>query len=462
MIAIVGGTIIDGNGGPPVKNGVILIQGERIIWVGEQSTVTPPKAKRISATGKYIIPALMDANVHLYAQHTGAELIRNDGRYEAVITEAAQVTLKNGLTSVFDTWGPRAALTRVRDQVNRGEIVGSRIFFAGNIIGLGGPTTTDFFPTVRAGLSECDADAIDARWEQGVGPDLLWMTPREVRARIRDYVESGHQDFLKYAASGHAHPQYICFSAEVQRTIVEVAHHAGMTVQTHSTTPESLRMAIEAGADLLQHPDLTGKAQMPEATLAVIAQRKIPCAALFVTRRFLAWNDAYMPEPLVTNNRNKDQNDHRLVAAGATILLTTDSVILAPTAADDPMLAPLVCADDAPLLMGEAHFRWLEAAYELGMEAMDVLMAATRNVAKAYKVDQDLGTLEKGKIADLLILDRNPLEAAGNYRSINLVMKEGKVIDRDSLPTRRVLTTQIASHGDGSLGLASRPLIRSR
>jgi len=71
-----------------------------------------------------------------------------------------------------------------------------------------------------------------------------------------------------------------------------------MTVQAHSTTPESLRLEIEAGADLLQHGDITGPIPMPEETLSVIASHKLPCAALLTTRRFLAWNEAHMPEPL--------------------------------------------------------------------------------------------------------------------------------------------------------------------
>ena len=94
--------------------------------------------------------------------------------------------------------------------------------------------------------------------------------------------------------------------------------------------------------------------------------------------------------------------------------------------------------------LGEGHFYWLLAAEQLGMKPMDALLAATRNIARAYKVDKNLGTLEKGKIADLLILDKNPLASAENYRAISVVMKAGEVIDRSRLPTRRLLTKQTA------------------
>jgi len=91
-------------------------------------------------------------------------------------------------------------------------------------------------------------------------------------------------------------------------------------------------------------------------------------------------------------------------------------------------------------VLGSSHFWWLQAAQEKGMAPMAALMAATRNVARAFRLDKDLGTLERGRLADLVVLDRNPLEGAENYRSISIVMKEGRIIDRDALPTQKLLT----------------------
>jgi imidazolonepropionase-like amidohydrolase len=440
MLAIVGGTIIDGTGAPPLPEGVLLIEGSRIVAVGNASNPIPGHARRISAAGQYVIPGLMDANVHLFFPVTPDLLVRYEGMYEAVIAEAAEIALKNGVTTVFDTWGPREALTRVRDSINRGERPGSRIFFAGNIIGFNGPTSTDFFPIARSILSKARADEIDARWEQGVGANLLYMTAEQVRARVRAYLESGTQDFLKYASSGHTAMELIAFSEKVQRVIVEEGHRAGLTVQAHSTSPESLRLEIEAGADLLQHADVTGPVPIPEELLALMVERQIPCASLFVTRRFLAWNEASGTEPIKTIHRVKDENDRRLIAAGANVLLTTDGGVYPADAIEMPLYAPQVAAQDLPTALGESHFHWLTAAHELGMAPMDILKAATANLAKAYHVDRDLGTLEKGKIADLLILNRNPLENPSHYRSIRAVVKEGRMVEREALPTRPILT----------------------
>ena len=229
-------------------------------------------------------------------------------------------------------------------------------FFAGNIIGLGGPTTDDFFPIARKVLGTAEANAIDDRWEQDVGAELLWCTPDEVRARVRRYIQAGTQDFLKYAASGHTPMQFIAFSEVGQRLIGEEAHQAGLTVQAHATSPESLKMAIDAGADLLQHPDITGAAPIPPDTLQRMVDQQLPCAAMFVTRRFLDWNAKHGQEPMQGFRQIQQGKDRALDAARARILLTTDGGVLPPTTADHPLLSSAVLAQDSPTVLGRRSF----------------------------------------------------------------------------------------------------------
>jgi imidazolonepropionase-like amidohydrolase len=441
LLAITGGTIIDGNGGAPLSRGVLLIDGKRIVAVGDESMPVPAGAKRLQAQDKYLIPGLMDANVHLVFDLMPVTLIRYQGRYDELAIEAAQLSLKGGVTTVFDSWGPRKYLRKAREQINSGRVVASRLFFAGNIVGLDGPYSTDFFPQMKEAVLDRFANSLNELWQENVGRRLTWMPPEKVRAEIRSYVERDI-DFLKYAVSGHPLDamDLIQFSPRVQRVIVEEAHRAGLTVQTHTTSTESLHMAVEAGVDLLQHGSSTGPECIPEDTLSLLASRRVPCAILALTDNALSWyRQRARDTPWMVMYEIADRNERALFEAGAEILLSTDGGVISANTKSGTHFGLKPATENLEEL-GEGHFHWFTAVEQKGMRPMDALLAATRNVARAYKVDKDLGTLEAGKLADVLVLDRNPLQSAANYRSIHAVIKEGCIIDRQALPSRRLLT----------------------
>jgi imidazolonepropionase-like amidohydrolase len=441
--ALVGATVIDGTGAKPIKNGVILIRDGRIAAVGASgSVVVPAGIRTVDSAGKYVIPGLMDANVHLFLDAEPENVLKYEGHYEDLIIEAAQIALKNGVTTVFDTWGPRAALVNARNQINSGAAVGSRIYLAGNIIGFTGPLSSDFFPDAQKVFSENVVNRIDKYWEQGVGGELLWMTPDEVRAKVRAYIENGNLDFIKYGSSGHVNEQFIAFSLETQRAIVEEAHRAGITAQAHSTSVESLKMEIEAGVDIMQHCDVTGPEPIPAATLKVIIDRKLPCSAMVVTNKQLDWTKSHNFRPGYSDeSKTRDLNDRNLIKMGATLLLTTDAGLFGPDSASSPLLGPyLKDVPDLPTRLQDADYLWLQAVSERGLSPMDALQAATRNIAVAYGKAKEIGTLEPGKRADLVVLNADPLEDPRNYRNIQLVVKDGIAIDRDKLPIKRYLS----------------------
>jgi imidazolonepropionase-like amidohydrolase len=253
--AVVGATVIDGTGAAPIRDAVIVVTGNQISAIGPRGGVgIPSGAREINASGKYVIPGLMDANVHLVLNTTIEFHARYETQYEDLIQEAAQVSLQNGVTTVFDSWGPLQPLLNVRDRIKRGEVPGSRMFVAGNIVGLSGPLGRDFNPLGETAATKVFMKRINQIYEENVGPDLLWRSNDEVRKEIQKYIARGI-DFLKYAASGHGrlNNNFLMFSPESQRAIVEECHRAGIIAQTHTMTVESLRQGLEAGIDMGQH-----------------------------------------------------------------------------------------------------------------------------------------------------------------------------------------------------------------
>ena len=441
VTAITGATIIDGTGRDPVRDGVIVIRDGKIAAIGPKaSTAVPPGAQVINASGKHVIPGLMDANVHLMLGSAIEFIVRYEGRYEDLIEEAAQVALKNGLTTVFDSWGPLQALLNVRDRINRGDTQGSRMFVAGNIVGFTGPFGHDFNGAAETTVTPTLARRINAIWEENTGPDLMYLTPEQLRVEIRKYLTRGI-DFLKFGATGHREEYFIMFSPAAQKVIVEETHRAGIPVQTHTTNVEGLRMVLEEGVDMVQHGDWTGPTPIPPETIKLFIDRKIYCAIQPFTQKRI--ENALEEGSDAPSSRRKDKirtvhvNDTNLIKAGVPLLLATDAGMIDPDRREGMSAKALL---ERSTTLGEAHFHWFKAVAEKGMKPMDAIVAATRNIAAAYRKLDRFGTLEPGKLADLVVLDADPLQDLNNIQRISMVMKDGRVVDREKLPLKRVLS----------------------
>lgn len=442
LVAIIGATLIDGNGGVPVNDAVLLISGKRIVAVGDGSTRIPPEARQIAVQGKFVIPGLMAMNVYL-ADATWVPLaITYEGRYDEVAIEGAQLALRGGVTTVFDSWGPRDALIKARDSINQGTVTAARIYVCGNWVGIGGPFSDDMRPQFRAAVGEPFARRINSQWETNIGEDLVRMLPEDVRREVRKYVESG-VDYLTYPVNVHRMgvSSFIVFSSRVQRVIVEEGHRAGLSVRAcFATTEEGIHLALDAGADIVAPAPLSNKPVSAE-TIALIARKRVPCMFEAPAADELEWH-RHNANPAFPGLRElvetTDRDVRAFIEAGAPVLsgrwgglYSADQV--AEWAKNAGGQAGMAQLDHGQVLS-------LSILLQKGMRPMDALMAATRNVAQAFKVDKELGTLEQGKFADLVILDNNPLENVEHYRRIHLIMKEGKVIDRSALPTQRLLT----------------------
>ncbi len=439
-IAVVGGTVIDGNGGAPLANGVVLIEGRKIAAVGPAAAVRiPAKARRIQAEGKYVIPGLIDANVHLGGVYSLESVLGYENRLQDLVLEGAQIALKNGVTTAFESWGPLAALEKVRDDIDSGRSAGTRLFIAGNIVGFTGIFGNDFNGKGQEILSGPSLKRTNDIWEQGSGPELMYMTPEQVRERMRAYLAKG-VDFVKYGVNQHG-SAFIAFSPRVQKVLVEETHRAGKIIQTHTMSVEGVDLAMEAGVDMMQHCDVTGPVPLPEETIRLLVERRMPCAVLAYTNDYLK-ETAEQSVGKAMDYPVMDANVRNLIKAGANLLLSTDAYMKDPNMNIPEAWEKILNAKNSPTRLGPAHFLWLQAMDEKGFDPMKNLQAATRNIAEAYQVLDRLGTVEAGKFADLLVLDANPLDAVENYRKIHAVIKEGVEVDRQALPVKPVFSKE--------------------
>lgn len=475
--AIVGATIIDGNGGAPTEDAVLLVQGETIEAIGPRGSISiPAGAEIIDAVGMFVVPGFVDTNVHISLYGGGADrtsdrketsLVYRDRDAELTL-EAAQMHLKFGVTTVRDSYGALVPLRETRDAIESGQAIGPRMLIAGNIVGWGGPYSLTFALIKETdGLSVYEQQFNDYI-AQGVGEELVDMYPSELKTAINTYLDK-QVDFIKYGGTSHFSPGLIGFSPEAQRVIVEETHKRGLIAETHATTPEGLRLAIEAGIDLIQHPEVLGGREYTDELIRSIVDRDIICSMLVNTVTGEAWqrhlrNRADAERTLAERSEERSRsslkrpvtrektsaeyrselrslghgtemrrrNTEKLINGGCIVTLGTDNYAgAAPEFQNGPK--PLWQEPGIGTLIA------IEGLVELGMTPNEAIVAATRNGALASKALDRFGTLEAGKIADLLVLGADPLEDISNIRQINIIMKEGLLIDRDQLPTTPIM-----------------------
>jgi imidazolonepropionase-like amidohydrolase len=464
-LALTGGTIIDATGDSPIVGSMVLIDNGRISKISADKTV-PAGYRQIDVTGKWITPGLIDSNVHLILMTVPEFFIKYEDRLVDIAIQSAQVGLKYGLTTMPDTWGPLKPLLEARDRINNGEFVGSRVLVAGNIIGTGGPFSQSFMGgwpadglTLRYGgwVKPAIRRRIDALWEDDVGPNMVAMTPDEAAKTLRNYIAKG-VDFLKVGVSGHGlgDAEPLLFSREVLLAMREEARRAGIPFATHTFTVESLRLAVELEPDLLVHPNVMNppwqyaspsQKESIKSSIKTIVEKGIYAGLMSIpekekSRLYAEWDfREHTGEPEL----NKIMVNRQLGMAATTFeeraigtRVWLDSGVKFTLATDQgPDTADLGAVVWGRL--GRMHFDRMIGLQDVGASAMEVLIASTRNGAEAYGLGDELGTVEEGKIADLLVLDANPLSDIANMRKISMVIKDGQIIDRESLPTVKVL-----------------------
>jgi imidazolonepropionase-like amidohydrolase len=458
VVALVGATLIDGNGGAPIPNVTIIVRGNRIAEIGPSTSVAVPRGARvINAAGKFATPGFIDTNVHISLYNNGESMVRYEDRFTDVVIETAQVVLKHGITTVRDSYGALLPLVAVRDSINRGKLIGPRILVAGNIVGWGGPKSPTFSnATPTSFFDEQMMDFI----AQGSGEELIEMAPPELRVAINKYLDKG-PDFIKYGGTSHTN-SLITFSPRQQQAMVEEIHKRGKFAEVHSTNPEPLLISVEAGIDLIQHPEVHSVPITDELVKAIV-DRKVICSILSNGITGKPWADYQRTRQRADSTRadslkrdsvkageriktgwelrqerstmgtaNRRANAQKLIKGGCMTTPSTDTYLSgAPEFRRTPR-------NDLHFMPGTATLAAIEGLVELGMTPAQAIVSATKYGAIASQGLEDYGTLEKGKLADILLLDADPTLDIKNIRKLNMVMKDGTVIDRDKLPEKPV------------------------
>lgn len=426
IIGISGATLIDGTGNSPVVNSVVLIQGNRISKVGTTGTVPiPPGARHIDATGKFLLPGLIDTHLHLESvglSDVGAlpHEWNKPGKLRQLVITNAKLNLISGFTTVRDL-GSTDLVLQVRDDINAGKVVGSRILAAG-------------MQLVKRDTS------------QNIEPTFLeYDGPDNARARVRYLSELG-VDVIKIRLT-HSRPTPLL---EEVRAIVQEAHRLGLRATVHTDVPadDLVMLAIGAKADGIEHnAPLRSK---NEHILGLMAQEGMSLMAgsgAFWLQRIdttglidsldLAQMRLY-PDDVISALRLGIDSVHRQTqqmknsgwdahqrqesfnhemqharAAGALLVFGTD------------------CGG-----YGMVHGEQYKALYgetQIGSSPMQAIVMATRDAAKALGKEPELGTIESGKRADLILLSANPLIDLRNLHRVFRVVKDGTFYDPSEL-----------------------------
>ena len=412
------GTLIDATGQPAVQNDAVVVQGNRILSVG----AVPPQinvedrehVETIDATDKWIMPGLIEGHCHLsFGQPVmpGLSVARGTTSPEFSTIRAAknaQIVLRSGVTSLSIPGGTWFIDVALREAINAGMIEGPRIYCAGRFIVTYG-SISDNEPSWMGTPEHVN----------GVLANSVSEMITEVRRQCKHGV-----DFIKMADSTWGDFQTI--SKEELEAVVGEAHRRNARIAIHSRGSDSTRAAAEAGVDWIMHADLATKED-----LEFVVEKGV---RIMPTMTFLR-HAVEVGRDFGRSDREVDQIKHNLEgsysmleharALGVKVLCGTDS------------------GNSTVMPYGELHANEMEIMVKYGgYTPMEAIVANTKENAFAVGLEGDLGTIEAGKLADILILDKDPLADVSvlkNGNHLSAVIKDGKKVNLTSNPDDALL-----------------------
>lgn len=425
-VVIKGGTLVDVHTGRQINNSLIVVEGNRIKQVGRETEITvPPDAQIIDARNKWIIPGLMDMHAHISA-------FRN---------LPLELYLVNGVTTIRDPGGSLTFMRLARQEIDSGKRPGPRLFFAGNILDGNPPLWPDV--------------------------SIIADTPERAESAVNFLIDQG-VDVIKV---------YNSITEPVLAAIIRTAHWRGIPVAGHVPRSITMTRAVELGMDCLEHIRITGRELLPleeankidflplvrrEALLwqrfdldsdkmkklvSFLVEKKVfldptltidELTALYLYQEYAKDpNNRFLPRPANTEEREAAPEVFRLPpelkdlsAAGFRKRLQFIGMC---SRAGVQIIAGTDGVGAGKLLPGFGLQHELELLAQAGLTPIQVIQAATINAARALRKDKELGSIEAGKFADIVILNSSPLIDIRNTSRIDGVMIRGRLADRKAL-----------------------------
>jgi imidazolonepropionase-like amidohydrolase len=420
-LVIRNGTLIDGSGNAAARNDAVVIEGNRIKSVGPLPPDVQIEDRRnvevLDAGGQWIMPGLIDAHCHM---SYGYPAIKGEGKGKGTTrpefstlksARSAQKVLRAGVTSISVPGGTWFTDVGVRDAIRLGLMEGPRMCVAGRMI-------------ITYGCIEDDEPSWEGTPDHAIGK--LCNTADEMVTEVRRQHKHS-VNFIKMADSRSGDSQML--AREEIAAVVEEAHRRNLPVAIHSRGAGSTRAAAEAGVDWIMHTDLATDADLEAVARAGCA---ILPTATFLGQVVELGQNVSPDQVQLDFTRMKRHFDllcelmHKARKLGIKLLVGTDT------------------GNNTFMRHGELHAKELEIFVKYGgYSPMEAIVAATSGNAMAVGLDGQLGEVAPGKLADVIVLDADPLAditVLQGGKHLSWVIKDGRIVDlgpRDDLLTFR-------------------------